>query len=132
VWAVVRGGLGDIGEHFGLADALAVFTNYREVVRCVWVSALPRAKERLLSFGQVVVLDQKHASRECAIGITALIGAEIRGRGSGDVTSLLQQRAELRGGTSVAAPIRARQRFFGLVDTPLFEQEHREPERAVG
>jgi hypothetical protein len=72
------------------------------------VTALMRPGKGLLGLHQLVVLGQQHRQLECPVGIAALIGADIRSHRPVDVSSLLEQDAELQSSAGVTALVRVR------------------------
>jgi hypothetical protein len=54
------------------------------------VAALIRARECLFGFGHLVVFDEEPGDLECAVGVSALIGADECGRGANQVAPLLE------------------------------------------
>jgi hypothetical protein len=95
------------------------------------VTALIRARERLFGLGHSIVADQEHGNLERRVGVAPLIGANVRGRGTIDVASLLQQHTKLGRRDGVTALIRPRERVFGIAQPVLGEQEHPQGEPGV-
>jgi hypothetical protein len=103
----VRDRISDVRHRCGLRGAQAVVAERGETVSRVCVTALMRADEGILGFGQFVVLDQEPGDLERAAGVTSMVGTDVCGRGTVDVAPLLEQYAELGGGARVTALVRA-------------------------
>ena len=124
-------GLSDIPSCLS-SDGTAVLMQDSEVVSCGVVAARSRACECFLGFGQPVVLDEQHGKFECSVGITTLVRAGIRGRGTSNVPPLLKQHAKLGSRAGVTSLVRTREGFFGLRQPALSDEQHGELECRVG
>jgi hypothetical protein len=83
----------------------AVFAQHEEVMGSVWVAAHVCACERVFSLAQPLLRTDQHREGERAFGIAVVVGAAIRRFGTRDVTTVLEQDAEVVRGAGVAALI---------------------------
>jgi hypothetical protein len=71
------------------------------------VAALVCAGEGFFGLRQPVLRSQQDGELECAVGVSAVVGATICAGGASDVAALFEQQAEAVSGGGVAALVRA-------------------------
>jgi hypothetical protein len=91
-----------VPNRVGTVDLAAAVTKLGETVSGCGVAALVRAGKGFLGLGQVVLRIQQDGELECAVDVSAVVGATICGGGAGDVAALFEEQAEVVSGGGVA------------------------------
>ena len=113
-------------------DVTALFEQRAKLGGGCWVAALVSARERVFGLAEPVRAGEEHPKLESALRETALVGALICRGSADDIAALFEQQAQVVSSGGMAALVRAREGFLGLVEPVLVGEQHRELERPAG